>query len=84
MIIQLNNDRLWSYRVEEELKEFSEKKEHISQIRSKAGKKGAQAKTHIKQSINNFAEANGKQNDFAEINDVKRKEKIPTHPPKRK
>ncbi|WP_455475007.1 YdaU family protein [Bartonella sp. B30(2025)] len=56
------NEGLWSYRVEEELKEFIEKKEHISQVRSEAGKKGAQAKTHIKQSINNFAEANGKQN----------------------
>ncbi|UTO29094.1 YdaU family protein [Bartonella harrusi] len=60
---------LWNTRVEEELKDFADKKEHISQIRSEAGKKGAQAKNNIKQHVNNFAEANNKQNTFfAEAN----------------
>ncbi|WP_455480496.1 hypothetical protein V3564_05005 [Bartonella sp. B12(2025)] len=96
-IVRLADGRLWSLDVEEELKEFSEKKEHISQVRSKAGKKGGQAKTHIKQSITNFSEANddfveanAKQNvffakannDFAETNDAEQKEKkIPPHTP---
>ncbi|WP_375689339.1 YdaU family protein [Bartonella sp. AP57NXGY] len=55
---------LWNTRVEEELKDFADKKDHISQIRSEAGKKGAQAKNNTKQHVNNFAEANDKQNDF--------------------
>ncbi|WP_208442508.1 YdaU family protein, partial [Bartonella raoultii] len=55
---------LWNARVEEELKDFSDKKDHISQVRSEAGKKGAQAKSNIKQHVNNFAEANDKQNVF--------------------
>ncbi|WP_375615540.1 YdaU family protein, partial [Bartonella sp. AC10YNML] len=55
---------LWNTRVEEELNDFADKKEHISQVRSEAGKKGAKAKNNIKQHINNFAEANDKQNDF--------------------
>ncbi|WP_375694288.1 YdaU family protein [Bartonella sp. AD24XZML] len=60
---------LWNTRVEEELKDFSDKKEHISQVRSEAGKKGAQAKNNTKQHVNNFAEANDKQNIFfAEAN----------------
>ncbi|WP_375707594.1 DUF1376 domain-containing protein [Bartonella sp. AA1HLJMS] len=60
---------LWNTRVEEELKDFSDKKEHISQVRSEAGKKGAQAKNNTKQHVNNFAEANDKQNVFfAEAN----------------
>ncbi|WP_375683662.1 YdaU family protein [Bartonella sp. AP281QHHD] len=60
---------LWNTRVEEELKDFSDKKEHISQVRSEAGKKGAQAKNNTKQHVNNFAEANNKQNVFfAEAN----------------
>ncbi|WP_375628490.1 DUF1376 domain-containing protein [Bartonella sp. TT67HLJMS] len=60
---------LWNTRVEEELNDFADKKEHISQVRSEAGKKGAQAKNNIKQHINNFAEANDKQNVFfAEAN----------------
>ncbi|WP_019219857.1 YdaU family protein [Bartonella florencae] len=60
---------LWNTRVEEELKDFSDKKDHISQVRSEAGKKGAQAKNTIKQHVNNFAEANDKQNVFfAEAN----------------
>ncbi|WP_375640817.1 DUF1376 domain-containing protein [Bartonella sp. AA168HLJHH] len=54
---------LWNTRVEEELKDFSDKKEHISQVRSEAGKKGAQAKNNTKQHVNNFAEANAKQNE---------------------
>ncbi|WP_375632882.1 YdaU family protein, partial [Bartonella sp. AA74HLJMH] len=54
---------LWNTRVEEELKDFSDKKEHISQVRSEAGKKGAQAKNNTKQHVNNFAEANDKQNE---------------------
>ncbi|WP_139413102.1 DUF1376 domain-containing protein [Bartonella mastomydis] len=61
------DDGLWNTRVEEELKDFSDKKDHISQVRSEAGKKGAQAKSNIKQHVDNFAEANVKQNnDFAE------------------
>ncbi|WP_375608556.1 MULTISPECIES: YdaU family protein, partial [unclassified Bartonella] len=61
---------LWNTRVEEELKDFSDKKEHISQVRSEAGKKGAQAKNNTKQHVNNFAEAKDKQNVFfAEAND---------------
>ncbi len=61
---------LWNARVEEELKDFADKKDHISQIRSEAGRKGAQAKSNIKQHVNNFAEANDKQNVFfAEAND---------------
>ncbi len=61
---------LWNTRVEEELNDFADKKEHISQVRSEAGKKGAQAKNNIKQHVNNFAEANDKQNVFfAEAND---------------
>ncbi len=61
---------LWNTRVEEELKDFADKKDHISQIRSEAGKKGAQAKNNTKQCVNDFAEANVKQNDFfAEAND---------------
>ncbi|WP_375679548.1 DUF1376 domain-containing protein [Bartonella sp. AP7XZML] len=61
---------LWNTRVEEELNDFADKKEHISQVRSEAGKKGAKAKNNIKQHINNFAEANDKQNVFfAEAND---------------
>ncbi len=60
---------LWNARVEEELKDFADKKDHISQIRSEAGRKGAQAKSNIKQHVNNFAEANDKQNVFfAEAN----------------
>ncbi|WP_455466423.1 YdaU family protein [Bartonella sp. B39] len=60
---------LWNMRVEEELKDFSDKKEHISQVRSEAGKKGAQTKNNTKQHVNNFAEANDKQNVFfAEAN----------------
>ncbi|VEJ45762.1 YdaU family protein [Bartonella vinsonii] len=63
------DDGLWNCRVEEELKDFSDKKEHISQVRSEAGKKGAQAKNNTKQHVNNFAEANNKQNAFfAEAN----------------
>ncbi|WP_142417236.1 YdaU family protein [Bartonella massiliensis] len=63
------DDGLWNTRVEEELKDFSDKKDHISQVRSEAGKKGAQAKNAIKQHVNNFAEANDKQNSFfAEAN----------------
>ncbi len=53
---------LWNTRVEEELKDFADKKDHISQVRSEAGKKGAQAKNTSKQQVNNFAEANDKQN----------------------
>ncbi len=53
---------LWNTRVEEELKDFADKKDHISQVRSEAGKKGVQAKNAIKQHVNNFAEANVKQN----------------------
>ncbi|WP_273721082.1 MULTISPECIES: DUF1376 domain-containing protein [unclassified Bartonella] len=53
---------LWNTHVEEELKDFADKKDHISQVRSEAGKKGAQAKNAIKQHVNNFAEANAKQN----------------------
>ncbi|WP_273754099.1 YdaU family protein [Bartonella sp. MM73XJBT.G] len=53
---------LWNTRVEEELNDFADKKEHISQVRSEAGKKGAQAKNNTKQHVNNFAEANAKQN----------------------
>ncbi|UNF37780.1 YdaU family protein [Bartonella krasnovii] len=61
---------LWNTRVEEELKDFADKKDHISQIRSEAGKKGAQAKNNTKQCVNDFAEANDKQNVFfAEAND---------------
>ncbi|UJM33107.1 YdaU family protein [Bartonella henselae] len=61
---------LWNTRVEEELKDFANKKDHISQVRSEAGKKGAQAKNNTKQHVNNFAEANDKQNTFfAEAND---------------
>ncbi|WP_208434492.1 YdaU family protein [Bartonella taylorii] len=61
---------LWNTRVEEELNDFADKKEHISQVRSEAGKKGAQAKNNTKQHVNNFAEANDKQNVFfAEAND---------------
>ncbi|WP_317992691.1 YdaU family protein [Bartonella gliris] len=60
---------LWNTRVEEELNDFADKKEHISQVRSEAGKKGAQAKNNTKQHVNNFAEANDKQNGFfAEAN----------------
>ncbi|WP_375620562.1 YdaU family protein, partial [Bartonella sp. TS25HLJMH] len=60
---------LWNTRVEEELNDFADKKEHISQVRSEAGKKGAKAKNNIKQHVNNFAEANDKQNVFfAEAN----------------
>ncbi|WP_375613676.1 YdaU family protein [Bartonella sp. AP153HLJHH] len=60
---------LWNTRVEEELNDFADKKEHISQVRSEAGKKGAQAKNNTKQHVNNFAEANDKQNVFfAEAN----------------
>ncbi|WP_208439294.1 YdaU family protein, partial [Bartonella tribocorum] len=40
------DDGLWNTRVEEELKDFSDKKDHISQVRSEAGKKGAQAKNN--------------------------------------
>ncbi|ACS51260.1 phage related protein [Bartonella grahamii as4aup] len=54
---------LWNTRVEEELNDFADKKEHISQVRSEAGKKGAQAKNNTKQHVNNFAEANDKQNE---------------------
>ncbi|EJF78200.1 hypothetical protein ME7_00191 [Bartonella birtlesii LL-WM9] len=54
---------LWNTRVEEELNDFADKKEHISQVRSEAGKKGAKAKNNIKQHVNNFAEANDKQNE---------------------
>ncbi|WP_375671168.1 hypothetical protein [Bartonella sp. SD1336NMGDW] len=53
---------MWNTRVEEELNDFADKKEHISQVRSEAGKKGAQAKNNTKQHVNNFAEANAKQN----------------------
>ncbi len=61
---------LWNTRVEEELKDFADKKDHISQVRSEAGKKGAQAKNNTKQHVNNFAKANDKQNVFfAEAND---------------
>ncbi len=61
---------LWNTRVEEELNDFADKKEYISQVRSEAGKKGAQAKNNTKQHVNNFAEANDKQNVFfAEAND---------------
>ncbi|WP_375634884.1 DUF1376 domain-containing protein [Bartonella sp. MM100QHHN] len=68
-VIETDNG-LWNTRVEEELKDFSDKKEHISQVRSEAGKKGAKAKNNIKQHINNFAEAKDKQNVFfAEAND---------------
>lgn len=56
------DDGLWNTRVEEELKDFADKKDHISQVRSGAGKKGAQAKNAIKQHVNNFSEANDKQN----------------------
>ncbi len=64
------DDGLWNTRVEEELKDFSDKKDHISRVRSEAGKKGAQAKSNIKQHVDNFAEANVKQNNnFAEAND---------------
>ncbi|WP_375630231.1 YdaU family protein [Bartonella sp. AP150HLJHH] len=60
---------LWNTRVEEELNDFADKKEHISQVRSEAGKKGAKAKNNTKQHVNNFAEANDKQNVFfAEAN----------------
>ncbi|WP_208434673.1 DUF1376 domain-containing protein [Bartonella taylorii] len=60
---------LWNTRVEEELNDFSDKKEHISQVRSEAGKKDAQAKNNTKQHVSNFAEANDKQNVFfAEAN----------------
>ncbi|WP_273755799.1 YdaU family protein, partial [Bartonella sp. MM73XJBT.G] len=60
---------LWNARVEEELNDFADKKEHISQVRSEAGKKGAKAKNNTKQHVNNFAEANDKQNGFfAEAN----------------
>ncbi|WP_208441109.1 YdaU family protein, partial [Bartonella raoultii] len=63
------DDGLWNTRVEEELKDFADKKDHISQVHSEAGKKGAQAKNTIKQHVNNFAEANDKQNGFfAEAN----------------
>ncbi len=55
---------LWNTRVEEELNDFADKKEHISQVRSEAGKKGAKAKNNTKQHVNNFAEANDKQNVF--------------------
>ncbi|GAA5094890.1 YdaU family protein [Bartonella acomydis] len=58
---------LWNTRVEEELKDFADKKDYISQVRSEAGKKGAQAKSNIKQHVDNFAEENVKQNNnFAE------------------
>ncbi len=61
------DDGLWNRRVEEELKDFADKKDYISRVRSEAGKKGAQAKSNIKQHVDNFAEANVKQNnDFAE------------------
>ncbi len=60
-VIETDNG-LWNTRVEEELNDFADKKEHISQVRSEAGKKGAQAKNNIKQHVNNFAEANDKQN----------------------
>ncbi|WP_375694277.1 DUF1376 domain-containing protein, partial [Bartonella sp. AD24XZML] len=67
-VIETDNG-LWNTRVEEELNDFADKKEHISQVRSEAGKKGAQAKNNIKQHVNNFAEANDKQNIFfAEAN----------------
>ncbi|OPB32140.1 hypothetical protein BAR153v2_011070 [Bartonella sp. AR 15-3] len=58
------DDGLWNMRGEEELRDFSDKKDHISQVRSEAGKKGVQAKNTIKQHVNNFAEANDKQNVF--------------------
>ncbi|WP_208435743.1 YdaU family protein [Bartonella phoceensis] len=68
-LVEIDNG-LWNTRVEEELNDFADKKEHISQVRSEAGKKGAQAKNNIKQHVNNFAEANDKQNTFfAEAND---------------
>ncbi|WP_273756929.1 YdaU family protein [Bartonella sp. MM73XJBT] len=67
---------LWNTRVEEELKGFSDKKDHISQVRSEAGKKGAQAKNAIKQHVNNFAEANDKQNVFFAEANVKQNQAI--------
>ncbi|MCZ2159216.1 YdaU family protein [Bartonella sp. 220] len=67
---------LWNARVEEELKDFAGKKEHISQVRSEAGRKGAKAKNNIKQHVNNFAEANDKQNDFFAEANVKQNQAI--------
>ncbi|OPB29623.1 YdaU family protein [Bartonella sp. WD12.1] len=58
------DEGLWNLRVEEELKDFTDKQEHISQVRSEAGKKGVQAKMLKKQFANDFVEANDKQNDF--------------------
>ncbi|WP_343358278.1 YdaU family protein [Bartonella schoenbuchensis] len=63
-LIQTTDKGLWNLRVEEELKDFTDKQEHISQVRSEAGKKGAQAKMLKKQFANDYVEANGKQNDF--------------------
>ncbi|AQX19765.1 hypothetical protein [Bartonella sp. WD16.2] len=69
-IVLLEDGRLWSLQVEEELKNFIDKQEHISQVRSEAGRKGAQAKMLKKQSVNDYVEANGKQNNnFVEAND---------------
>ncbi|WP_273760015.1 YdaU family protein [Bartonella sp. ML70XJBT.G] len=67
---------LWNTRVEEELKDFADKKDHISQVRSEAGKKGAQAKNAIKQHVNNFTEANDKQNVFFAEANVKQNQAI--------
>ncbi|ENN93813.1 DUF1376 domain-containing protein [Bartonella bovis] len=63
-IVRLEDGRLWSLQVEEELKNFIDKQEHISQVRSEAGKKGVQAKMLKKQFANDYVEANDKQNDF--------------------
>ncbi|ENN93715.1 DUF1376 domain-containing protein [Bartonella bovis] len=63
-IVRLEDGRLWSLQVEGELKNFIDKQEHISQVRSEAGKKGVQAKMLKKQFANDYVEANDKQNDF--------------------
>ncbi|EJF90965.1 DUF1376 domain-containing protein [Bartonella melophagi] len=69
-IVRLEDGRLWSLQVEEELKNFIDKQEHISQVRSEAGRKGAQAKMLKKQSVNDYVEAKCKQNNnFVEAND---------------
>ncbi len=48
-------------RIEEELKDFTDKKVHISQIHSEAGKK-VYNKKRYKKHFNDFAEANAQQN----------------------
>ncbi len=48
-------------RIEEELKDFTDKKAPISQIHSEAGKK-VYNKKRYKKHFNDFAEANAKQN----------------------